>query len=168
MLFSKLQILSYLALAQLCASAAVDTAQDIAPRGDAFRDNYGSNMCLQVKCDTTVCAENPDDALAVASGGVSLIVGPDCAGWDEGSLLELPNGTNGKTCPDGRKLYQGTLMVWRAWNNVSAKKDYHAEFLEWDNFKGAQCWGKKDVQCQKDGVKMAPDPNTGLCVPWGL
>ncbi|OHE91451.1 hypothetical protein CORC01_13270 [Colletotrichum orchidophilum] len=167
MVFFKSQVLPYLALVQLCAAAAIDN-RDIARRATAFRDNYGSNMCLQVECDTTICAESVDDALAVASGGVSLIVGPDCAGWKDGAPTELAPGNNGTTCPKGRKLYRGSLMVWRAWSNVSAKKDYHAEFLEWENFKGAQCWGRKDVQCQKDGVKMAPDPNTAICEPWGL
>ncbi|OHW91226.1 hypothetical protein CSPAE12_10217 [Colletotrichum incanum] len=166
MFFSKLQILPYLALAQLCASTAID-AHELAPR-DAFRDDFGSNMCLQVSCDTMVCAESPEDALAVASSGISLIVGPDCAAWQQDSLSEVQPETNGKTCPAGRKLYQGVLMVWRAWNNVTKKKKFETEFVEWENFKGAKCHGTQDVKCQKDGTKLAPDPNTGLCAPWGL
>ncbi|KAK1565842.1 uncharacterized protein LY79DRAFT_675125 [Colletotrichum navitas] len=166
MLLFKSQALFYLAFAQLCASASIDT-QDIAPR-DAFLDNYGSNMCNQVGCDVMACAKNPDDALAVVSGGVSLIVGPDCVGWEEGSVIEQAPGTDNKTCSDGLTLYKGRLWIWRAWNNVGAKK-YYAEFLDWENFKGAKCWGKQDVKCQKKGTKMAPsDPDTSLCVPWGL
>ncbi|KAK1993691.1 hypothetical protein LX36DRAFT_714402 [Colletotrichum falcatum] len=166
MLFSNLRALSLLALARLCASAAIDS-HELAPRG-AFLDNYGSNMCNQVGCDVMACAENPDKALGVASSGVALIVGPDCVGWEEGSVTEQAPGTGNKTCPDGLKLYKGRLWVWRAWNNVGAKK-YYAEFLDWDDFRGAQCWGHKDVKCQKKGVKMAPsDPDTSLCVPWGL
>ncbi|GJC93154.1 hypothetical protein ColKHC_01980 [Colletotrichum higginsianum] len=167
MKFSKLQVLPCLAFGQLCASTAIDV-RELAPRADAFRDNYGSNMCLQVSCDVMVCAESPEDALAVASSGVSLIVGPDCTGWQEGTLKEVSPGTNEKTCPEGRKLYQGTLMVYRAWNNVTKKKNFKTEFVEWEDFKGAQCHGTKDVKCQKDGIKMAPDPNARVCVPWGL
>ncbi|KAK1982986.1 hypothetical protein LZ30DRAFT_688021 [Colletotrichum cereale] len=167
------KILPCLALAQLCAASVIDYNLDLAPRqlaarGDAYRDDFGSNMCLQVGCDTMVCAGNPEEALAVASSELNLIIGPDCAGWESGAPAEVPAGTNGKSCPAGLKLYQGNLMIWRAWNNVTKKKNYKAEFVEWENFKGATCYGKKDVQCQKDGTKMAPDPNTGLCAPWGL
>ncbi|TDZ40009.1 hypothetical protein C8035_v004839 [Colletotrichum spinosum] len=168
----KFQILPCLALAQLCAAAAIDRTGDagpgLAPRWDAFRDDFGSNMCLQVRCDTMVCATDVDDAHRVASSELSLIIGPDCAGWRE-PPVEVAQGTNGKTCADGRKLYSGAFMIWRAWNNVTKKKDYKADFVDWENFKGAYCVGQKDVTCQKDGkTPMAPDPNTGVCAPWGL
>ncbi|KAJ0160221.1 hypothetical protein CTA2_8357 [Colletotrichum tanaceti] len=167
MKFSKLQVLSCLALSQLCASTAIE-ARKLIPGKTAFRDDFGSNMCLQVVCKATVCAERPEDALGVASSGVSLIVGPDCTGWQDGTLKEVPAESTKTTCPAGHQLYEGDLVVYRAWNNVTKRKNYKADFVEWENFKGAVCRGVKDVQCQKDGLKKAPDPRAVTCAPWGL
>ncbi|KAK1623254.1 hypothetical protein BDP81DRAFT_399571 [Colletotrichum phormii] len=160
LLFTKANLLACLALVQLCSATAIDVT-GLSPRG-AYRDDSGSSDCLQVGCDTSVCAKDPVDALAVASKGVSLILGPDCAGWAEGS----PSVVQGdKSCPAGTQLYRGDLRVWRAWNNVGKK--FTTTFVAWEQFKCATCWGRKDVTCVK-GPKQVPDPNTGLCGPWAL
>ncbi|TQN64628.1 hypothetical protein CSHISOI_10796, partial [Colletotrichum shisoi] len=161
MKFCKLQVLPCLALGQLCASTTIDV-REFAPRGEpieAYRDNYGSDMCLQVSCDVRVCAKKSEEALAVASSGVGLIVGPDCTGWQKDTLKKVPPETDETICSEGLELYEGILMVWRAWNNVSLKKNFTTEFVKWEDFMGAQCHGTKDVKCQRGGVKMGPDPN---------
>lgn len=152
--------LASLAFLHLCNATAIDPTKLTAR--DAYHDDDGSSDCLQVGCDTSVCAKDPTDALAVASQGVSLILGPDCAGWAEGSPSVVEGDTS---CTAGLQLYRGDLRVWRAWNNVRSK--YKGTFVAWDNFKGATCWGRKDVDCIH-GPKQVPDPNTGLCMPWNV
>ncbi|KAL0933663.1 uncharacterized protein CTRU02_210462 [Colletotrichum truncatum] len=154
----------YFTLCQLCRATAIDLG-NLAPR-DAYRDDSGSRECLQVWCDTSVCATDDNDAQAVASQGVSLIIGPDCAGWDKESLEKnFATGVSGPACPPGRKLYKGWFVVWRAWSNAGPNS--RVTFVPWENFMGAECRARQDVECIK-GPKKIPDPNTGLCMPWAV
>ncbi|KAK1988812.1 hypothetical protein LZ30DRAFT_744774 [Colletotrichum cereale] len=153
---------TWLVFCRLCAAIPTD-AIELSPR-DRYLDSGGSSKCLQVACDTTVCATDPADALAVATAGVILMVGPDCTAWADKSPWLVTDG-DPAACPAGRQLYRGWLMIWRAWNNAGIGPV--TTFMPWEDFKGATCTGKQDVECIH-GPKQVPDPNTGMCMKWDV